>query len=223
MFLMMNGFNLLTNKLNDMGLQERNYLTLACGTGELSLRLAGEGYDVTGVDLSADMLAVAREKAERKGHSLFLVEQDMSELEGFGEFDLIGIFCDSLNYLQTEQEVLQTFERVYTHLNQGGLFLFDVHSIYKMNALFNDHTYAYNGEEISYIWQCFEGEEPNSVEHELTFFQLDHRTDQYHRYDELHFQRTFPIEQYEKWLLNSGFELLAVTADFDDKRPEEAF
>ena len=176
-----------------------------------------EGYDVTGVDLSSDMLAVAREKADRKGHSLFLVEQDMSELEGFGEFDLIGIFCDSLNYLQTEKEILQTFDRVYTHLNQSGLFLFDVHSINKMDSLFTDHTYAYNGEEISYIWQCFEGEEPNSVEHELTFFQLDHRTDQYGRYDELHFQRTFPIELYEKWLLNSGFKLLAVTADFDDK------
>ena len=59
----------------------------------------------------------------------------MSELEGFGEFDLIGIFCDSLNYLQTEKEILQTFDRVYAHLNQGGLFLFDVHSINKMRLL----------------------------------------------------------------------------------------
>ena len=81
--------------------------------------LAEEGYDVTGVDLSSDMLAVAREKAERKGQSLFLVEQDMSELEGFGEFDMIGIFCDSLNYLQTESSILKTFARVGEHLIQG--------------------------------------------------------------------------------------------------------
>ena len=64
---------------------------------------------------------------------------------------MIGIFCDSLNYLQTEQDVIRTFERVQQHLKQGGLFLFDVHSLYKMNALFIDQTYAYNGEEISYI------------------------------------------------------------------------
>jgi len=211
----------INKQVDAYGIEGKKLLDLACGTGELSLLLAGEGYDVTGVDLSSDMLAVAREKADRKGHSLFLVEQDMSELEGVGEFDLIGIFCDSLNYLQAEKEILQTFDRVYRHLNQSGLFLFDVHSINKMDSLFKDHTYAYNGEEISYIWQCFEGEEPNSVEHELTFFQLDHRTDQYRRYDELHFQRTFPIELYEKWLLNSGFKLLAVTADFDDKRPKE--
>ena len=64
------------------GIEGKKILDLACGTGELSIRLAEEGYEVTGVDLSAEMLAVAREKAERNGHSLFLVEQDMSELEG---------------------------------------------------------------------------------------------------------------------------------------------
>jgi len=210
------------NKQVDIyGIKGNKLLDLACGTGELSIQLAEEGFAVTGVDLSSDMLAVAREKADRSGHSVFLVEQDMSELEGFDEFDLIGIFCDSLNYLTTEMEIIHTFERVQAHLKQGGLFLFDVHSLYKISSLFKDQTYAYNGEEISYIWQCFEGEHPHSVEHELTFFQLDNQTHQYHRYDELHFQRTFPIKQYEKWLLDSGFELLAVTADFADTNPNE--
>jgi ubiquinone/menaquinone biosynthesis C-methylase UbiE len=203
------------------GIEGKKILDLACGTGELSIRLAGEGYEVTGVDLSTEMLAVAREKADKCRHSLFLVEQDMSQLELREEFDMIGIFCDSLNYLQTELEVVHTFERVWSHLNPNGLFLFDVHSLYKMNELFIDQTYAYNGEEISYIWQCFEGEYPYSVEHELTFFELDHRTDQYRRYDELHTQRTYPVEQYESWLSKIGFEVLAVSADFEDKKPEQ--
>jgi SAM-dependent methyltransferase len=203
------------------GITGKKLLDLACGTGELSIRLAEEGYEVTGVDLSTEMLTVAREKAERKGHSLFLVEQNMSELEGLGEYDMIGIFCDSLNYLPAEQDVIRTFGKVQLHLKQGGLFLFDVHSLYKMHTLFIDQTYAYNGDEISYIWQCYEGEHSHSVEHELTFFKLDHATHQYDRYDELHMQRTFPVEQYEKWLLDSGFELLKVTADFSDAKPEE--
>lgn len=211
----------INKQVHAYGVKGQKLLDLACGTGELSLLLAEEGYDVTGVDLSSDMLAVAREKADRKRQSLFLVEQDMSELEGFDEFDLIGIFCDSLNYLQTEKEILQTFDRVYAHLKQNGLFLFDVHSIHKVDNLFKDQTYAYNGEEVSYIWQCFEGEETYSVEHELTFFQLDYHTGQYRRYDELHVQRTFPLKQYEKWLESSGFNLLAVTADFEDNKPDD--
>lgn len=197
------------------------FLDLACGSGELAIRLVEEGYSVTGVDLSSDMLAVAKQKAEKKGYPLFLVEQDMSELQGIGEFDIIGIFCDSLNYLQAEKDVLETFRGVYSHLKQGGLFLFDIHSLYKMNELFLDQTYAYNGEEVSYIWLCFPSEYPNSVEHELTFYQLDSNTQQYIRYDELHVQRTFPIEQYKNWLLEVGFEILSITADFTNEAPND--
>ena len=165
------------------------------------------------------MLTIAREKAEKSGQSLFLVQQDMTELEGLGEFDMVGIFCDSLNYLQTESSIVKTFARVGEHLVQGGLFFFDVHSTYKMNELFMNQTYAYNGEDISYIWQCFEGENPLSVEHELTFFKLDGQTNQYNRFDELHIQRTFPIQQYEEWLINNGFEILSISADFTDDPP----
>lgn len=211
----------LDKQADKYGVGGKKILDLACGTGEISLKLAAAGFDVTGVDLSSEMLAVAREKADKSGHSLFLVQQDMSELEIPGEFDIVGIFCDSLNYLQTEIEVLRTFERVRSHLKPKGLFLFDVHSLYKMNELFINQTYAYNGEEISYIWQCFEGEFPYSVEHELTFFELDPGYSQYHRYDELHVQRTYPIEQYESWLSQVGFELLAVTADFEEVKPQQ--
>lgn len=203
------------------GVSGKKILDLACGTGELSVRLAAEGYEVTGVDLSLDMLAVAQEKAAEKGLQLFLIEQDMAQLEGLEQYDVVGIFCDSLNYLQTEEEVLSTFAGVWSHTKKGGLLLFDVHSLFKMNELFTDQTYAYNGDKISYIWQCFAGSHPYSVEHELTFFELEPANGLYRRYDELHFQRTFPIAQYEEWLRMSGFEILAVTADFQDQEPSE--
>lgn len=195
------------------------FLDVACGTGEIAIPLSEEGYSVTGVDLSSEMLTIAREKAEKSGQFLFLVQQDMTELEGLGEFDMVGIFCDSLNYLQTESSIVKTFARVGEHLVQGGLFFFDVHSTYKVNELFMNQTYAYNGEEISYIWQCFEGENPLSVEHELTFFKLDGQTNQYNRFDELHIQRTFPIQRYEEWLINNGFDILSISADFTDDPP----
>jgi SAM-dependent methyltransferase len=203
------------------GIKEKRFLDLGCGTGEISIRLAKEGYAVTGVDLSAEMLAIAREKANESGTPLLLIEQDMSQLEDLGEFDMVGIFCDSLNYLQEEMDIVHTFERVYLHLKKGGLFLFDIHSLYKMNELFLNQTYAYNGEEISYIWQCFEGEYPDSVEHELAFFKLNYETKQYERYDELHIQRTFSIDQYVAWLNQTGFNIRSISADFLPKEPTE--
>jgi SAM-dependent methyltransferase len=199
----------------------KNILDVACGTGELSARLAESGFQVTGVDLSEDMLAVAFAKSAEKGLPIKYFQQNMTEMEGLGTFDCITIFCDSLNYLETEEDVVNTFHRVHQHLEPNGLFLFDVHSLYKMNQIFANHTFALTEERISYIWQCFEGTRPNSVEHELSFFVLDDTSGQYARFDELHFQQTYSIEKFQEWLKDAGFHILEITADFEDHEPEE--
>jgi SAM-dependent methyltransferase len=195
-------------------------LDLACGTGELSVRLAQDRFQVTGVDLSEDMLTVAQAKADAEGVRIPFFQQNMTDLEGQGAFDVIGIFCDSLNYLQTEQEVMATFSNAFEHLTNEGIFIFDVHSIYKISHVFINQTFASSGDHVSYIWNSFPGESPNSVEHELSFFVLDERTGKYDRYDELHFQRTYAVLQYKTWLIEAGFELLEVCADFEDSEPQ---
>ncbi|MFZ7945469.1 MULTISPECIES: class I SAM-dependent DNA methyltransferase [Bacillaceae] len=195
-------------------------LDLACGTGELSVRFAKEGFQVTGIDLSEDMLAVAQAKAEGEGVRIPFFQQSMADLEGHGQFDVIGIFCDSLNYLQTEEEVVSTFAAAMEHLNDHGIFIFDVHSIYKITQVFISQTFALNDEDVSYIWNSFPGEHPNSVEHELSFFALDEKSGKYDRFDELHFQRTYPVQQYVNWLETAGFEILEVAADFKHTGPQ---
>ncbi|MEH7505984.1 class I SAM-dependent methyltransferase [Neobacillus drentensis] len=194
-------------------------LDLACGTGELSVRLAQEGFQVTGVDLSEDMLAVAQSKAEDVGVRIPFFQQNMADLVGQEDFDVIGCFCDSLNYLQTEEEVIATFSNIFEHLTDEGIFIFDVHSIYKISHLFINQTFASSEDQVSYIWNSFPGESPNSVEHELSFFVLEERTGKYDRFDELHFQRTYSVQQYSNWLTEAGFEVLEVCADFENSEP----
>ena len=53
---------------------------------------------------------------------------------------MITIFCDSLNYLETLNDVKMTFERVYQHLKKW-CFYFDVHTVHKMKTLFNNKSY----------------------------------------------------------------------------------
>ncbi|QOS90182.1 class I SAM-dependent DNA methyltransferase [Peribacillus sp. JNUCC41] len=207
---------ILTAKLEQYGIGGRKVLDLACGTGEMTVELAQHGFDVTGVDLSDEMLLVANEKAVKLRLSIPLFQQNMAELEGLGQFDCVTIFCDSLNYLRNEGDIVKTFSRVHEHLKDGGLFLFDVHSIYKMEEIFHDNTFAVNGEEVSYIWDCFPGEEPYSVEHDLSFFVRDDESGLYDRFDELHYQRTYPVEQYKKWLEQAGFTVSEILADLED-------
>ncbi|OXS80468.1 class I SAM-dependent DNA methyltransferase [Domibacillus enclensis] len=195
-------------------------LDIGCGTGELAVRFARAGYRVTGIDLSDEMLAVARDKADQHQVSMPLFQQDMREMEGLGLFDIAAIFCDSLNYLETEEDVERTFRSVFAHLKEGGLFLFDVHSVFKVNEVFTSQTFADAGEDVSFIWNAFPGEEADSVEHELTFFvQAENGT--YERFDELHRQRTFQPEQYKDWLIKAGFTVESITADFTASEPTE--
>ncbi|MEH7109561.1 class I SAM-dependent DNA methyltransferase [Bacillus sp. JJ1764] len=208
------------SKMLKYGIKGNRMLDLACGTGELSVRFAKEGFQVTGIDLSEDMLAVAQMKAAEAGLQIPFYQQNMAALEGVGNTDIIGIFCDSLNYLETEEEIKSTLDHAHRALNDGGLLIFDVHSIYKVSEVFVNQTFAINEDEISYIWNSFPGEGSNSVEHELSFFVLDEKSGKYDRYDELHFQRTYPVEHYSSWLAESGFKLLEINADFEEQPPQ---
>jgi SAM-dependent methyltransferase len=208
-------------KLTKYQVNGKHLLDLACGTGELSLRFAKEGFSVTGVDLSADMLSVAQAKAQEEGLNIPFFEQDMAHLEGHEEFTVIGIFCDSLNYLKSDEDVIHTFTSAYSHLTDSGIFFFDVHSIYKISELFINQTVTVADDHLSYIWNSFAGELPNSVEHELSFFVLDEQSGKYDRFDEIHYQRTYPVQQYAEWLKEAGLEILEICADFKDDEPEE--
>ncbi len=72
----------------------------------------------------------------------------MAELELLKEFDCVVIFCDSLNYLQSDKEVQETIQRVYKHLKPGGLFIFDVHSVHKMKDVFGNQSFSYVDEDV---------------------------------------------------------------------------
>ncbi|MDE5413846.1 class I SAM-dependent methyltransferase [Alkalihalobacillus sp. MEB203] len=188
-------------------------LDVGCGTGELLLRLAKAGYDVTGVDLSSDMLVVANKKVEAEKVTAKLFEQDMRDLEGLGHFDAVLTYCDSLNYLPNEDDVQAALSAFNRSLKDNGLLIFDVHSCYKMDEIFTGQVFADADEQISYIWQAFEGEYPYSVEHDLTFF-VQNEDQTYTRYEEFHEQRTYSIDQYKQWLKDAGFSVLEISADF---------
>ena len=208
---------LMLAKLDQYGREAKTVLDLACGTGEFTVELARHGFQAEGADLSEEMLSIAHEKAAEAGVSIPLYQQNMAELTGLGTYDAVTIFCDSLNYLQEEQDVLNTFKGVSRHLEEGGFLMFDVHSVYKMNHLFANKTFALAEEDISYIWECFPGDEPDSVEHELSFFVKDESSGLYERFDECHYQRTYPYSFYKDKLEEAGFEVLELLSDLEDE------
>lgn len=140
---------------------------------------------------------------------------DMSQLNIGQSFDMISIICDSLNYVVEIEDVMNTFNHVYHHLNDGGTLLFDVHTIHKMETQFNHQTYVDDREELTLLWQAEQGEEANSAYHDLTFFIYDQTSAQYSRFDETHYQVTLPKAQYIEMLKLVGFKHIKTFYDFD--------
>ena len=201
-------------------------LDIGCGTGTLPILLAKQNYTISGVDLSEEMLSVAMAKAEQERVQIPFYQQNMMELEGFNQLDCITIFCDSLNYLHSEDQVLRTFEKVHESLTDQGIFLFDVHSPYKIEEIFGEETFFIDDEELSLVWSCTQGEQPLSVEHDLVFFMKEENRDSYERFEEYHIQRTFPIETYRDLLDQAGFDIKEMIGDFDhaiEKTSERIF
>lgn len=194
-------------------------LDVACGTGTLSQLFAEMGFVVTASDLSEDMLTVANQRFQKANQAIPVLQLSMDNLEGLSGFDIVTIAIDSLNYLQSEEQVQQTFKEIYDALNPGGHFFFDVHSVFKVDAVFMDSPFVYDAEEIAYIWHTEPGQASHSVIHDMTFFVR--QNDLFERFEETHEQRTFPVEIYKKWLEAAGFSVDSVTADFTSQSPDD--
>ncbi|WP_390575611.1 class I SAM-dependent DNA methyltransferase, partial [Staphylococcus pseudintermedius] len=91
-------------------------LDIGCGTGTLTQHFTQFADEVMGMDLSVEMLVLAKQKSSQ----VQWIEGDMSDFNLNTDFDLITILCDSLNYLADETAVVATFEHVYQHLNVDG-------------------------------------------------------------------------------------------------------
>ncbi|GGA20162.1 class I SAM-dependent DNA methyltransferase [Paenibacillus physcomitrellae] len=151
---------------------------LGCGTGSITIPLTNAGYQMTGIDLSEDMLSVAQNKMEasaggsrlyREG-SVRWVCQDMRSWELPEPVDSVISFCDCMNYVLEPEEIAQVFVRTYDALKEGGSFLFDVHHPDTLRRYGEEQPFVLDEPEVSYIWTCDFDEERWEIEHHLSIF-----------------------------------------------------
>ncbi|MCD8027545.1 MAG: class I SAM-dependent methyltransferase [Erysipelotrichaceae bacterium] len=188
---------------------------LACGTGEIAIRLAKTGKDVYAPDLSMDMLEVAKQKAMEENVSLIFQRVDMTDFKTNREVDLILCLCDSMNYLLDKQQIIQTFKNVYQSLKQDGSFIFDVDSIYKMNTILKDYHEHSEDEDYIFDWKV-ELLDNGYVKHQVY---IEDRIEN-DIVNEFHYQKTYEIDQYIQWLHDVGFHNISYYGDFEEYHKE---
>lgn len=116
-------------------------IDLACGTGNLSLRLAQLGYDVLGIDIAPAMLEQAQRKQNEKDPTgqlqLRFVKDDMRYFLSDTRVDVVVCHYDSLNHLSNESELRGVFAQVSQALKPSGLFLFDLNTLENYRTFWN--------------------------------------------------------------------------------------
>ena len=199
-------------------------LDLACGTGTMTRMLAARGYDMIGVDGSADMLSEAYALGNEEGKILYLC-QDMRSFELYGTVGAVVSCLDSINYLLSEDDLRKTFAGVHNYLDPDGLFLFDVNAPYKFAEVYGNNAYVLedetpDGGAIYCGWQNEYDAESGICDFWLSLFE-EKEDGSYCRSDEHQRERCYTENTLRHLLEEAGFEWLGMYGDFAFSAPTD--
>lgn len=190
--------------------KDKTILDLACGSGTLAVLLSVYGYNVDGLDLSSEMISLANDKFKAYHILNNLYVKDMSSFVLPNKYDVITCYFDSVNHLPTINDVKNMMNCVYDTLKPNGLFLFDVFSKSKYEAM-DDTDISEEFDDFSYNWKI-KLKAPNILTHNIT---INGETNIHEIYNEYYYDINDFID------LNK-FEILNISGDFnDDLMPED--
>ena len=198
--------SLIAQLFNEHDIKRARILDLACGTGVLAIALANRGHSVHGIDISPEMVTIAKSKSSGMANISFDV-QDISRFHVRGKFDLITCTFDSLNYLLNIDDVKAMFCRVASALRKSGLFVFDSNTNQHYVSVGEGSQKQELGRE-SFVqeWSC------DQVKKEATtIFKFADGT------IEVHQQRPYDLSELNPILTDSGLRVIKTLSWFDNR------
>ncbi len=203
------------------GIRPQLVLDLGCGTGSMTLELAGRGYDMIGVDASAEMLSKAYERMWSSGRSgILFLQQDMRELELYGTVGAVVSTLDCVNYLTEEGDLDRCFALVHNYLDPNGVFVFDVNTPYKFQHVYGDQAYILEEADGSAFcgWQNDYDPQSGLCRFLLSVF-TEEADGRYVRQDEEQTERCYSRAELESALARAGFTDVAFFGGMDLSAP----
>ena len=192
-------------------------LDLACGTGKMTLLLRDKGYDMTGVDISEDMLCVARDICyDKEINDVLWLCQPMQAFELYGTVDACVCCLDSLNYLTKTSDLVECFKLVHNYLIPDGVFVFDINTPYRFESVYANNDYILECDDALVAWQNEYNKKSRLCKFYLSIFE-ENEDGSYSRENEVQVERCYSKAQIEKALKEAGFELLSVHGDTNGK------
>ena len=200
------------------GLKPRTAVDLACGTGSVTLLLARRGLQVTGVDMSEEMLCEASQKAQSASLRTLFVCQMLQQLHLPRGVDLAVCALDSLDYITDPHDCETAIHRIYRALNPGGCFIFDVNTPEKLRAM-DGQVFLDEDDDVYCVWRGEFDESTNICTYGMDLFQRCGNV--WERSFEEHREYAYSADQLKTFLRRAGFTNIAVYADRRFEAPGE--
>ena len=132
-------------------------------------------------------------------------EAYITNLGKYNEGELVG---EWVKFPTTSEDLKKVFGLVKEYLAEDGVFIFDLNTVHKYRDLMGECTISENREESSFIWENYFYEDEMVNEYDLTLF-IREESDLYRKYEELHYQKAYELEQVKELLLQAGMEFVA--------------
>lgn len=205
--------------LKDFNITDGLLLDLACGTGSLSVEFSKMGYEVIATDASPEMLMEAQEKAYDEEQSIMFLCQRMEETDLYGTVRAIVCALDSINHLESVEQLKQTFCVLKNFIDDGGIMIFDVNTIYKHQSVLGNNTFIYDEKNVYCVWQNRLLKDNRTVNINLDFFVKD--GDVYQRFNENFCETAFSDEEITASAEENGFKVIKCYRDLSCGGPKD--
>jgi ubiquinone/menaquinone biosynthesis C-methylase UbiE len=207
--------------VRERGKEPKSALDVACGTGIATQLLVERGYaPVVGMDLSEAMVQVAKTKATAGGWAgrAELLVQDAAALDlGGRQFDLVISLFDSFNYILEPEQLRAAFHRIYAHTAPGGIFAFDMNSIFALKE--NLFTQRELDGPVKHDWVSTYYEEIGLCRVGMAFWVVNGETGEERHFSEVHWQRAYTQTEICGWLAEVGFSHTEVFGNYGSRPP----
>ncbi|MBQ3817543.1 MAG: methyltransferase domain-containing protein [Clostridia bacterium] len=194
-------------------------LDLACGTGGYSNEFSSRGIQVIGVDISEEMLSIAKEKSAASNNDVLYLCQSAQELDLYGTVDAAVCCMDSLNHIIDYNDFSAAIAKVSLFLEPERLFIFDVNTEYKHKEILADNTFVFENKNIYCVWQNSFIEEENITDIYLDFF--IEKDGVYSRSHEEFSERAYTADEIKSALKSAGLKIEAIYEDMSINSPSK--
>ena len=188
-------------------------LELGCGTGRFGAKFSADNYTIYGMDLSLDMVRVARTRAFRNFRAFC---GDIRQFSLKRSPDFIFAVHDTMNYFLEMKDLQRGIRSVRENMKDDTIFMFDITTEYNMQKNFDGQTTAYEVRGKQVEWANRYDPVNRLMVSTLRFFRDDGTC-----CEENHYQRIFTVSEIKEVLRRERMEILAIIGDFTFNEPVE--